>query len=243
MYPVWKLFKADAHATLALARLHSQWKWDEAEAGFRRAVQLEPNNPGVRHGFAHLLLWAGRGKESAEQCNLAQELDPFDADLLGCRAWHDLWAGEYDRAIEYAHRALAFDAKQFFAPLVMGWAYEQKGMFQEAIAALQQVIPSSLRTASVAHVLARSGKTQAAGDLLTQLLDDSKKKYVSPYNIAVIYAGLGDASSAASWLYKAFEEHTGLMVYVFLDPRFRPLRDNAQFRAILRGIGLSNRSA
>lgn len=57
---------ADAHATLALARLHTQWKRDAAEAGFRRAIQLEPNNPGVRHGFAHFLLWEGRGKESAE---------------------------------------------------------------------------------------------------------------------------------------------------------------------------------
>lgn len=233
---------ADAHSTLAMARLHTQWKWNEAEAGFRRAVQLEPNNPGVRHGFAHFLLWAGRGEESAEQCNLAQELDPFDADLLGCRAWHDLWAGQYDRAIEYARHALSFSPKQGLAWLVTGWAYEQKGMFQEAISSFQQVFPGSLRTASVGHALARSGKTQAAGDLLTQLLEDSKTKYVSPYSIAVIYAGLGDSANAVAWLDKAFAEHSGLMVYVFLDPRLKPLRTNSQFRAILRGMGFRNQS-
>ena len=119
----------------------------------------------------------------------------------------------------------------------MGWTYEQKGMFPEAISSFQQVIPSSIRTASVGHALARSGKSQATGDLLTQLLDDSKKKYVSPYNIAVIYAGLGDEINAVAWLNKAFEEHTGLMVYVFLDPRLKPLRSNPQFRTILRGMG------
>ncbi len=234
---------ADAHATLALARLRTQWKWDEAEAGFRRAVQIEPNNPGVRHGFAHFLMWAGRGKESAEQCNFAQELDPFDADLLGCRAWHDLWAGEYDRAIEYSRRALAFNPKQGLAPLIMGWTYEQKGMFPEAISSFQQVFASSLRTASVGHALALSGKPEAAGDLLTQLMDDSRKKYVSPYDIAVIYAGLGDPSNAVLWLEKAFEEHAGLMVYVFLDPRFKPLRGNAKFRAILRDMGFRAQKA
>jgi serine/threonine protein kinase/tetratricopeptide (TPR) repeat protein len=234
---------ADAHANLALARLHTQWKWNEAEAGFRHAVQLEPNNPGVRHGFAHFLLWAGRGKESAQQCDFAQELDPFDPDLLGCRAWHDLWAGEYDSAIEYSRRALAFDPKQGFAALVMGWTYELKGRFPEAISAFQQVFPSSLRTASVGHALARSGKPQAAGDLLTQLLDDSRKKYVSPYNIAVIYAGLGDTVNAVTWLTKAFDEHTGLMVYVFLDPRLRSLRSNPQFQTILRGMGFRHLSA
>ena len=233
---------ADAHATLALARLHTQWKWDAAEAGFRRAIQLEPNNPGVRHGFAHFLLWAGRGKESAEQCNLAQELDPFDADLLGCRAWHDLWAGEYDSAIDYSRRALNLDPKEGFAPLVMGWTYEQKGRYQEAISSFQKMGPGPTQTASVVHALAQSGRPQAARDYLTQLLQDSGKKYVSPYNIAVIYTGLGEAANAVSWLEKAFQEHTGLLVYVYLDPRLKPLRANPQFRSVLRGMGFQNQS-
>lgn len=235
--------QADAHVALAMARLHTQWKWKEAEAGFRHATQLEPNNPGVRHGFAHFLLFAGRGNESAEQCNLAQELDPFDAGLLGCRAWHDFYAGEYDSAIEYARRALTFDPKQFFAPLVMGWTYEQKGMYQEAIASFQQMGPGTLRNASVGHALALSGRTQAAGDLLSQILEDSKKKYVSPYNIAVVYAGLGDTANALAWLDKAFGEHSGLMVYVYLDPRLKPLRGNARFQSILRGMGFRKQSA
>jgi serine/threonine protein kinase/tetratricopeptide (TPR) repeat protein len=232
---------ADAHATLALARLHTQWKWEQAEAGFRHAIQLEPNNPGVRHGFAHFLLWAGRGKESAEQCNLAQELDPFDADLLGCRAWHDLWAGQYDSAIEYSQRALSLDPKEGFAPLVMGWTYEQKGMFREAIAAFQQMPPAA-QTPFVVHALARSGKPQAARDYLGRILEQAKKQYVSPYNVAVIYAGLDDAANAVSWLEKAFQEHSGLLVYVFLDPRLKPLRTNGRFRDILRDMGFRNQS-
>ena len=234
---------ADAHTTLALARLHAEWKWDEAEAGFRHAIQLEPNNPGVRHGFAHFLMWAGRGKESAEQCNAAQELDPFDADLLGCRAWHDLWAGDYNGAVEYSRRALSFDPKQGFAPMVMGWTYELRGMYQEAIAAFQQVAPGPPRTAAVGHVLAISGKTQAAGDLLAQLMEDTKKRYVSPYLIAVIHTGLGDSKSALDFLTKALEEHSGLMVYVPLDPRLKPLRGNPQFQAILRKMGFRGQRA
>src|SRR5581483_11517749 len=184
----------------------------------------------------------GRGKESAEQCNLAQELDPFDADLLGCRAWHDLWAGEYDSAIDYSRRALNLDPKEGFAPLVMGWTYEQKGRYQEAISSFQKMGPGPTQTASVVHALAQSGRPQAARDYLTQLLQDSGKKYVSPYNIAVIYTGLGEAANAVSWLEKAFQEHTGLLVYVYLDPRLKPLRANQQFRNILRGMGFQNQS-
>ena len=231
---------ADAHTTLAMAKLHTQWKWNEAEAGFRHAVQLEPNNAGVRHGFAHFLLWAGRGRESAEQCNLAQELDPFDADLLGCRAWHDLWAGEYDRAVEYARKSLSLNPKQGFGPLILGWSYELKGMFQEAIASFEQTGPSAARTACIAHALARSGKQLAANDLLAGLMEDSTKKYVSPYYIATVHAGLGNTTAAVEWLRKAFEEHSGMMVYIFLDPRFKSLHRNAQFQSILHGMGFHN---
>ena len=233
---------AGAHATMALGKLHAQFKWREAEDGFRRATKLDPGNSGVRHGFAHFLLWANRGQESAEECNIAQQLDPFDADLMACRGWHDLWAGDYDQAIESARRALSF-GDNGLASLVMGWTYEQKGMFPEGISALQKAFPSTPRTASVAHILARSGKRDAAQDLLAQLLEDAKKKYVSAYDFGVIYTGLGDTSRALEWFDKAYEEHSGFLVYAYLDPRLQPLRSEPPFRDLLRRMGLPNRRA
>jgi Tfp pilus assembly protein PilF len=234
---------ADAHAALAVAKLHLEWKWREAEDGFRRAVKLDPGNAGVRHGFAHFLLWANRGKESAEECSHALEHDPFDPDLMACVGWHDLWAGDYDKAIASSRRALSFDPHQGLASLVMGWSYEQKGMFEEAISSLEKSFPSTPRTASVAHALARSGKKQAAEDLLGQLLEDSKKKYVSAYDFAVVYTGLGDNDRGLGWLNKAFDEHSGFMVYVYLDPRLKSLRPDARFQDLLRRMGFADRKA
>jgi non-specific serine/threonine protein kinase len=233
---------ADAHTALAVAKLHTQWQWGEAENGFRRAVQLEPNNADVRHGFAHFLLWAGRGKESAEQCNIAQELDPFDPDLMACRAWHDLWAGEYDQAITSARRALTFKRDQGLALLILAWTYEQKGMFQEAVSVLEKNPGGKPPADIMAHALALAGNRDAAEAILAQQLENSKKSYVSPYSIAVIYAGLGDYNRALDWLSKAYEEHSGFMVYVYLDPRFKPLRRDARFQAILKRMGFRNQS-
>jgi len=196
----------------------------------------------VRHGFAHFLLWANRGQESAEECNIAQQLDPFDADLLACRGWHDLWAGAYDQAIESARRALNY-GENGLASLVMGWTYEQKGMYQEGISALQKAFPSTPRTASVAHALARSGKRNAAEDLLGQLLEDSKRKYVSAYDFGVIYTGLGETGRALEWFEKAYEEHSGFLVYAYLDPRLQPLRSEPPFQDLLHRMGLPNRRA
>ena len=234
---------SSAHATLAMGKLHYQWKWRDADQSFIRALQLDPGNSDVLHGYAHFLLWANRGRESAEVCNRALALDPFDPDLIACMAWHSLWAGDYNQAIESARRALSFDPKQGLAALVMGWTYEQKGMFQEALSALEKAFRSTPQTASVAHTLARSGKEQAARDVLGQLLEESKKKYVSAYDIAVIYTGLGEIGHALEWLNKAFDEHSGFMVYVYLDPRLKTLRSDRRFQELLQRMGFENHRA
>jgi TolB-like protein/Tfp pilus assembly protein PilF len=234
---------ADAHAALALGKLHAQWKWHEAEADFRSAVKLDPGNAGVRHYFAHFLLWANRGKESAEECNHALEHDPYDPELMACVGWHDLWSGDYDHAIASARRSLSFDPNGGFASLIVGWSYEQKGMFPEAISALQKSFPGTVRTASVAHALASSGKRKAAEDLLGQLLEASEKSYVSAYDVAAIYLGLGEKDRALDWLRKAYDEHSGFMVYVHLDPRLKSLRTEARFQDLLGGMGFGNQRA
>lgn len=227
---------AGAYATRALGKLHAEFNWREAEADFRKAVKLDPGDAGVHHGFAHFLLWANRGRESAEECSVALEIDPYDPDLIACKGWHELWAGNYDSAIEWSRRALGF-GPQGLANLVMGWTYEQKGMFDESISALQKAFPSTPRTASVAHALALSGKKDAAQDILSQLLEDAKKKYVSAYDFGVIYTGLGDNNRALEWFDKAYQEHSGFMVYAFLDPRLKPLRHESRFQDLLRRVG------
>jgi hypothetical protein len=125
----------------------------------------------------------------------------------------------------------------------MGWAYEQKEMFQEGSAALRKSFPGTLRTASMAHVLARSGNRSAARKLLEELLNQSRKKYVSAYDVATVHAGLGDTGGALQWLDKAYQEHAGFMPYVSLDPRFIPLRRDVRFQHLLHRMGLPNQSA
>lgn len=125
----------------------------------------------------------------------------------------------------------------------MGWTYEQKGMFQESISSLEKAFPSTPRTASVAHALALSGKKAAAEDVLSQLMEDAKKKYVSAYDFGVIYTGLGDNSRALEWFDKAYAEHSGFMVYAYLDPRLRLLRHEPRFQDLLHRVGWTNQRA
>jgi non-specific serine/threonine protein kinase len=230
---------ADAYASLALSKLHTQWNWREAEQDFRRAIQLDPSNAKVRHMFAHFLLWMNRGPESAQECKRAVEHDPFDSGLFACLGWHEVWAGNYDKAIEETRRALALDATNGWASLIMGWAYEQLGRPREALSAMKTGGTSNLRTAAIAHLFAASGNRPAAEALLSDLLEKSKKGYVSAYDLAVVYTGLGDTDRAFDWLNKAYEEESGFMPYLNLDPRFKSLHGDRRYQDLLRRMGLT----
>jgi non-specific serine/threonine protein kinase len=231
--------RADAYALLALAKLHTQWNWREAEEDFRHAIRLDPSNADVRHMFAHFLLWMNRGPESAEECKRAVEHNPYDSGLFACLGWHEVWAGDYPKAIEDTRRALALDASNGWASLIMGWAYEQLGRYRESMSAMQKFDDSSLRTSATAHLFAASGNRPAAGVLLSELLEKSKKKYVSAYDIAIVYTGLGETEPAFDWLNKAYEEESGFMPYLNLDPRFKPLHADMRYHELLRRMGLS----
>jgi eukaryotic-like serine/threonine-protein kinase len=235
--------QASAHASLALSKLHLRWTWSEAEEGFRRALRLDPNDADVRHFFAHLLLWSGREKESFQECERALEIDPFNPTLFSCIGWHELLTGDADKALEETRRALALQPNHWWALMTMGWAYEQKGMFQESLSAFRKSSDSNLKTASIAHAFARLGNRSAAQTILDELLAESKTKYVSAYDIAVIYTGLDDKGRTFEWLNRAYEEHSGFLLFLKQDPRFRPLRRDPSFQDLLRRMGFPNQQA
>jgi Flp pilus assembly protein TadD len=137
------------------------------------------------------------------------EIDPFNPDLFACIGWHELLTGDADKALEETRRALALQQNNWWALMTMGWAYEQKGMFREALSAFRKSFDSNLKTASIAHAFARSGNCSAAQTILDDLVAESKTKYVSPYDIAVIYTGLDDKGRTLEWLNRAYEEHSG----------------------------------
>jgi hypothetical protein len=115
--------------------------------------------------------------------------------------------------------------------------------FPEALATLRKAFDSSLKTASITRVFASLGNRGAAGKILEELLAGSKTKYVSPYDIAVVYDGLNDKARTFEWLNKAYEEHSAFMVYMNSDPWLQPLRSEPLFQDLLRRMGLPNRRA
>jgi serine/threonine-protein kinase len=232
----------EAHGYLALAWLHYDLNWAEAEKEFKRAFELNPSLSMLHHLYAHYLMAIDRMDESMAESKLALELDPFTSGMTFCTGWHCLTTADYDEAIELARKGLQMSPTSAWARVILGWAYEQKGMVDEAIVEFQQALgewkDNSLPLAGLAHAYGISGQTKEAREILAKLLEMSKERYVPAYDIAVVHMGLGNQDQALEWLSKAYEERSGFLVYIKCDRRFDRLHSNPRFEALLKRIGL-----
>jgi len=234
---------ADAHGTLALVLMHQDQNWTEAERQFRRALDIDPSNAQVRHDYAHFLLALRRLPAAAEESQRAVTLDPLDAGLESCLGWHELSGQHYDSAVAQSLRAVAAAPEFFWGHQTLGWSYEQVGRYPEAIASLRRAVELSgglpFAQASLGHALAASGDRAAAEQLLLRLNRDRRSQYVSPYDLAAVYAGLGEDERAIQLLQEAYADRAAQIIHVGWDPRFRQLHRDARFIQLLRDLGLT----
>jgi len=232
----------EAHGVLALVHLHYDWDWAEAEKEFKRALQLNPNQADIRHEYAHFLMAMGRMEESVAESNRAIQLDPMDTILTACVCWHRYSAREYIVSMQQALRSLQTDPNLDWTHIILGWDYEQLGKFQEAISEFQKAVTlshgNSFSSAALAHAFAAAGKREEALGILASLERPSKHVYVSPFDIALIHAALGDKEKAFEWLQRAYEERSAFLVYMKWEPRLDPLRSDPRFQHLQRQVGL-----
>ena len=227
----------EAHAQMALVQMLQEWDWQAAEQSFRRALELAPNDAQIRHDYAHFLLGQGRHEESREASALALSLDPANPMLTSCLGWHSLFSRDHDRAILYATEANSMMPGDW-ANTVLGWARLGKGQADSALVALREASRLSDRPftlAALAHGLAVTGHDAEAREVLGDLLRRTELEYVSAYDIATVYAGLGEADEVFRWLRRAAEERSTFIVHLGWDVRFEPLHGDPRYRALLEG--------
>ncbi len=226
---------AEAHGQLALVRMLQEWDWDGAERSFRRALEISPGSAQIRHDYAHFLLGQGRQTESMEQTREAVALDPANPMLISCLGWHSLFDGTYGDAVRHATEANAM-MPDHWAHVVLGWALLGQGKADSALASFREAYRlsgSAFTQAALGHGLAVAGNSGEARQVLATLLRRVEDEYVSPYDIATVYAGLGDADGTFRWLRRAAEERSTFIVHLGWDSRFDRVRDDPRFAELL----------
>ncbi len=234
---------AEAHNSLAGVLQLYDWDWAAAEREFRRAIELDPASADARHRYAmNCLAPLGRLDEAAREMQRAQDLDALSLVIRTNVARPLYLAGRYDEAIQHYRGVIELEPNFFRAHWELGRAYEQKGRCGEAIAAYEQARTLSRGSPFVigglGHAYGRCGQTAAARKLAAELLELSKRRYVSPFDIALVHAGLDDTPAALDWLERAYQERSVWMVYLKIDPRLERLRAEPRYVALMKKVGL-----
>ena len=232
---------AEAHAALGAIKHRFEWDWPGAEREFKRAIELNPNYATAYHWYALYLVSMGRLDEALATGERGHELDPLSLIVNTGFGRVFYCARRHDEAIERLSKTLELDPNFPVAHYWRGLAYEQKGMHKEAIADLVQLKTlsvSPLRVAGLGNIYAVSGEKIKAQAILSELKSLSKERYVPPYDLAVIYSGLGDKDQTFRWLEKSYEEREGALVYLNVEPMFDNVRSDPRFKDLVHRIGL-----
>jgi len=231
---------AEAHTSLA-AVIESEGAAADAEREYKRAIELNPNYPMVHLWYHVFLRFRGRLDEAEAEIRRAKELDPLS--LIINSGWGDMLylKKKYDQAIQQYSKTLELDQSFAEARRMRGKCYQQKGMFEEAIADFQKAREdfgnNPYGLGDLGNAYAVSGEKTRAIEVLKNLLELSKQGYSLNYDIAFVYCGLGDKDKAFEYLEKAYNVKEEMADFK-VDPAWESLRSDPRYQPLLERLHL-----
>lgn len=233
---------AEAHCSLGFVQLVYDWDWKRAEASFGRTFELHPTYATARHWYAEMLAFQGRHEEAIEQARVALDLDPLSLIFHTLMGWTNYYAGHYEQAVAALSEGLELTPDFAPAEFWLALALEQQGNYEASkqvhLRAVEHSGRSSMMLAALGRQHALMGDLAATDAILHELGTRAEKQYLPSYYVAAIHMGRGDHLSALEWLQRAYEERSNWMVFLAIDPVWRPLRREVGFERLLKGVGL-----
>ncbi len=211
------------------------WNWAEAEAGFKRAIELNPNYANTHHWYAYFLSLQRRFNEGFEEMQKARALDPLSPQINRGIGEVLFYKGEYDEALEESLRTLEMDPNLPGTNTTLTFVYWAKGMYEEAIAQSEKWASIDPSAASVAPIVFRS---LASGNLAEARTALQNSKQLPAYWKASYYVLVGEKESALEWMGQAINERDPISPWFNIAPYFDPLRDDPRFQDLLRRMNL-----
>jgi tetratricopeptide (TPR) repeat protein len=240
---------AEAHTSLGMIKLSYDWDWAGAEHEFKRAMELNPGYPLAYVMYGQYLTMVGRQTDAIPYFEKAHSLDPLFGQSYRGEGYSCFMAHKYDEAIVQYRKALELepDAITYFG-LVLARA--EVGDYATAISEAEnatKVNNSPLLLTSLASAYARAGRRVDANRVLRRLQEiwerqgrapawhTARSPYVCPYEVAGVYAQLGETDRAFDWLDKAYRNRSCLY-WLRVDPRFDSIRSDPRFQELLANM-------
>jgi TolB-like protein/Tfp pilus assembly protein PilF len=234
---------AEAHCSDAAIKFWFEWDFAAAEAAARKAIGLNSNYALAHLYLAHILSNIGRHEEALSAIQQARLLDPFSLitnTLQGQFLYH---AGRIEESIHQLHSTLEMEPRFWVAHICLAKSHEQLGNYAEALACCEKAWEfsggNSEALSLAGYIYAISGDAAKAEARIAQLEEQKSKRYVPPYNFALVFAGLQRTEPALACLQQAFEERDVHMTFL-LDHKWNGLRSNPRFAELVDRCNFAN---
>jgi serine/threonine-protein kinase len=232
---------AEAHTALGFVLYRYHLKWAEAEEHFKKAITLNPNYATAHQWYGSYLAASGRLNEAVVEAKTAHELEPFSLTIYSDYIRNLYYAGRLDEARKESLKLLETDPSFARAHYELGLVLEEEGKLEEAINEFKlglKALPDNVAAlTALGHAQGRAGKRAEAEKVIVRLQELSKRQYVSPFQTAVVYAGMDERKLALDWLEKSREERFNWLPFINVDPVLKNLREEARFVELWKSLG------
>ena len=227
---------SEAHASLGFSLHAGNHDWANAENHLRKAIELNPGNANAYVWYSIVLFTEGRFTDGLEFARRSVELDPltpFNHHNIG---WGLYYARRFDEAITQ-YRRVTHDFPEY------GFGYyglskihritgETKAAQEEGSKARQLMDDSVFSLIAEAECFAAAAENQEAQKLLERLWKMSGERYVSPYQLALVYCYLENTDEAFRCLQLAADNNEAWLNWMAVEPVFDPLRDDPRYHKL-----------
>jgi len=234
---------AEAHTARAFIYFMWEWNWADAGREYRRAIELKPDYSSALQWYSSLLAATGRTDEALAEVKKARDVDPFSLSIAAHPGWINYLSRNAEATVREARQALKLDPNFLPARRYLALGYDLQGKYNESVPEFQKALAlspgSTLIKAELGYAYAKSGRREDALRVLDELQRSPGQRRASAFHLALVNIGLGENDRAIELLENAYNEHAERLVWIRADPRFDPLRLDARFNEILRGMGLA----
>jgi len=231
-----------AWASLCFIQVWWDWDWSAAERSCKRAIEINPNGADGHRAYAVLLSDLGRHEQAIAEARRASELDPLGLITNAIEGHVLLYAGRDAEAATKLRATLELDANFWIAHLFLGKVHLARNEWPQALAEFEKAralsASNSEAVSMIGYTLARSGDRQGAQAALAELLRRGSDHYVPPFNVAMLYNGLGDADNTFAWLDKAYADRDVRLTFLKIEKKWDPLRADARFASLIKRMNL-----
>jgi len=234
---------AEPHVTLSQIKALEDWDWPGAKAEIQKAIEINPGSAFAHQWLGFLLAYQGKAAEARSQIIQARNSDPLAPILQNNVGWTYYIEGDYEHALQELQRTTQANPDFWHTHLGLGSVYLHNGEAEKAIEEMKKGVELSHgdpgAISSLAYAYAETGNAKQAQALLRQLNETWSKKKVASWDIAIVYAGLGERDQALTWLERAAAEHSQNVLRIKIEPWFAPLHQEPRFQALVANMNLA----